>query len=171
MKHDRSSVESGRRGAAAHATENGHVADLLNVLLADEFVLYVKTLNYHWNVRGMQFHSLHAFLEEHYGALLQIADDVAERIRTVGGTPMGSMAEFLKATGLQEHRGESPDPKTMLSKLAADHAAILDRLREDVGRLEEKHDDPGTCNFLTDLLEKQEKLAWMVRTHLDLDVH
>jgi starvation-inducible DNA-binding protein len=184
MKHDRSSLESGHRRAPAAAeparpekeagareARRSEMAGLLNALLADEVLLTVKTLNYHWNVRGMQFHSLHAFLEEHYRTLLGIADDVAERIRTIGHRPLGSMAEFLKAGRLREHAGEPPDPKRMLSDLAADHAEILERLRQDVDVVEDRYDDAGTCNFLTDLLEKQEKLAWMVRTHLELDVH
>ena len=146
------------------------VADWLNRLLADEFVLYTKTLNDHWNVRGMQFSSLHEFFEMLYQASLPMIDDVAERVRTVGGTALGTMEEFLKHTRLEEQAGPPPDPRGMIGNLRADHETIIDTLREGIDAMEERFDDPGTCNFLTGLLEKHEKLAWMLRTHLEKDL-
>ena len=71
------------------------VAELLNVLLSDEYVLYSKTRNYHWNVVGPQFNDLHKFFEAQYEALNDIVDDVAERARALGGRSFGSLAEFL----------------------------------------------------------------------------
>jgi starvation-inducible DNA-binding protein len=142
------------------------VVHLLNVHLADEYVLFTKTLNYHWSIQGMQFHSFHSFLETHYSEILEIADDLAERIRTVGGIPFGSMTQFLRVARLEEDEGEPPEAKIMISRLLRDHAEILDRLRRDIEAFEEKYDDAGTSNFLMNLLEKQEKLAWMLRAHL-----
>jgi starvation-inducible DNA-binding protein len=146
------------------------VAEWLNRLLADEFILYTKTLNDHWNVRGMQFSSLHEFFEVLYHKSLELSDDVAERVRTVGGTALGTMEDFLKNARLQEQKGFPPDPRGMISNLMADHESIIATLREGIDAMEERFDDPGTCNFLTDLLEKHEKLAWMLRTHLDKDL-
>ena len=83
----------------------GKVADALNEVLADEFLLYVKTLNFHWNIEGRDFHALHLFLDEQYHQLQVIIDAVAERIRKVGHFATGSMQEFLNNTSLQEHSG------------------------------------------------------------------
>jgi starvation-inducible DNA-binding protein len=162
--------ESPNRSKAVKAPESG-VAGVLNALLADEFVLYTKTLNCHWNVRGMQFHSLHAFFEKLYLEQLQAADDVAERIRTVGGTALGSMTEFLKSARLKELTGPPPDPRSMIISLVADYESILGFLRDGIEAMEQEFNDPGTCNFLTELLEQHEKAAWMLRVHLDKDLN
>jgi starvation-inducible DNA-binding protein len=79
------------------------VVTILNTLLSDEYLLYTKTRNYHWNVVGPQFHDLHKFFEAQYNALNEIVDDVAERARALGGNAFGTMAEFLKHTRLKEH--------------------------------------------------------------------
>lgn len=145
------------------------MAQWLNRLLADEFMLYTKTLNCHWNVRGMQFSSLHEFFEVLYKKQQDYADDVAERVRAQGGIALGTMEDFLKHTHLEEQTGFPPDPRGMISNLLADHERILGYLKEGVD-LAEKRDDPGTENFLADLLMKHEKVAWMLRTHLDKDL-
>jgi DNA-binding ferritin-like protein len=99
-------AKSGRRAPpepiAESGTEEAGVASLLNTILADEFVLYAKMLNYHWNVRGMQFHSLHPFLEQLYKEQFRAVDDLAERVRTVGGTALGSLQGFLQQARLKE---------------------------------------------------------------------
>jgi starvation-inducible DNA-binding protein len=149
--------------------EQAGIAALLNGLLADEFVLYTKMLNYHWNVRGMQFHSLHPFLEQLYQAQFRAVDDLAERVRTVGGTALGSLASFLRDSLLKEQEGSPPDPRAMISNLLRDQEMILESLRTAIEQMEDPFDDPGTCNLLLNLLERQEKTAWMLRTHLDMD--
>lgn len=178
-EHDRPENEApvraqkpGRKPApeAAPSVSPNEAADWLNRLLADEFILYTKTLNNHWNVRGMQFSSLHEFFEVLYKQGLQFADDVAERVRTLGGTALGTMDDFLKQTRLKEQAGFPPDPRGMISGMLADHEAICRTLREGVELSEESWNDPGTNNFLTGLLEKHEKTAWMLRAHLDKDL-
>src|SRR5438034_9872540 len=89
-------------------------AGQLNALLADEFVLYVRTLNYHWNVRGMQFHSLHPFFERLYGEQAKTIDDIAEKVRALGGYAVATLEEFLSNSRLKEHRGDPPDPRMMI---------------------------------------------------------
>ena len=113
---------------------------------------------------------LHEFFEMLYQASQKIFDDVAERVRTVGGVALGTMREFLQHTRLEEQNGMPPDPRGMIQNLHADHQTIIGALREGIDAMEERFDDPGTCNFLTDLLEKHEKLAWMLRAHLDKDL-
>src|SRR6185295_12712207 len=98
---------------------------------ADEFVLYVRALNYHWNVRGMQFHSLHAFFEKLYQQQAGAIDDIAEKVRSLGGVAMATMEEYLANARLREQPGEPPpDPRVMISTLAADTETILKQIRE-----------------------------------------
>src|SRR5919108_1621840 len=81
------------------------VVAILNALLADEYVLYTKTRNYHWNVVGPRFNDLHKFFEAQYSALNDIVDDVAERARALGGRSLGTLAEFSQHARLKEHPG------------------------------------------------------------------
>jgi starvation-inducible DNA-binding protein len=105
------------------------VIKLLAPLLADEYLLYTKTRNYHWNVVGPQFNDLHKFFEAQYEELDGFVDEVAERIRQLGPKSPGTLAEFTKATRLKEHPGQHPDAKGMLSALLADHEAVIQTLR------------------------------------------
>jgi starvation-inducible DNA-binding protein len=142
------------------------VANVLNTLLADEYVLYTKTRNYHWNVVGPQFNDLHKFFESQYEALNDIVDDVAERARTLGGKALGTLVEFAKTTRLRERAGEYPDARGMIGDLLADHESIVKQLRADLVTALDKHGDAGTSDFLTGLMEKHEKMAWMLRAFL-----
>ncbi|CUT02873.1 Dps family protein [Candidatus Kryptobacter tengchongensis] len=142
------------------------VIKILSTLLADEYVLYTKARNYHWNVVGMQFNDLHKFFQTLYEELNEYVDDVAERIRTLGGNAIGTLKEFLEATRLKEHPGEYPDAKTMLSNLLNDYETIIRNLRNDIVTVSEKYQDLGTADFLTELMEKHEKTAWMLRAFL-----
>jgi starvation-inducible DNA-binding protein len=151
-------------------TKTRHVADVLNDLLADEFVLYVKTLSFHWNVRGMQFHTLHPYFEQVYEEQFDAIDDLAERVRTAGGAATGTMKSFLEAATLKEQPEPPGDAREMIAQLLADYNEVLDALKEAIGEMGTRYDDPGTANFLTGLLEKQEKTAWTLRTHLDSDL-
>ena len=85
------------------------VVKILNALLADEYVLYTKTRNYHWDVVGPQFNELHKFFDAQYAELNEIVDDVAERARALGGHALGTLAEFSRHARLKEHPGEYPD--------------------------------------------------------------
>lgn len=142
------------------------VIKILSTLLADEYVLYTKARNYHWNVVGMQFNDLHKFFQSLYEELNEYIDDVAERIRTLGGNAVATLKEFLDLTRLKEHPGEYPDAKTMLSNLLNDYEAIIRNLRNDIVTVGEEYKDLGTADFLTELMEKHEKTAWMLRSFL-----
>ena len=143
------------------------VVQLLNALLADEYLLFTKTRNYHWNVIGPQFHDLHVFFEKQYEELDEIIDHVAERVRTLGGAALGTLAEFQKHGRLSEEPGVQPAAKDMVTNLLADHEAIVRQLRQDVADCGGKYFDAGTSDFLTGLLEQHEKMAWMLRAFLD----
>ncbi len=139
------------------------VCQILKALLADEFTLYTKARNYHWNVVGPHFHDLHKLFEEQYEALDEIVDQVAERIRTLGGVAPGTLQEFSQAKRLVEHPGTVPHWREMVRNLAMDHEALCRQLRADIETVQSKHGDVGTADFLTGLLEEHEKHAWMLR--------
>lgn len=139
---------------------------LLSGVLADQHVLYQKTRNFHWNLTGLRFHTLHEFFEKQYLALADAIDETAERIRMLGGTSPGSMSEFLKLARLKEARGALIRGEDALEALAADHAACVRSLRKAIEVSDEKADDAGTTDFLTDLIRAHEKTAWMLRSHL-----
>lgn len=144
--------------------ENGaKVADALNQVLADEFVLYVKTLNFHWNIEGRDFHALHVFLDEQYHQLQTIIDSVAERVRKVGHFATGSMQEFLDSASLDEHAGAASVSEKMLSELASDHDTLIRKMRELIDDFEQKYDDAGSSDFITGVMKEHEKMAWMLR--------
>ena len=98
------------------------VIDILNILLADEVLLYIKTRNYHWNVEGPDFSETHKFFEAQYEQLDEIMDDVAERARALGGRAAASMGEYLKLTRLTEDQGKIAGEKAMISDLLKDHS-------------------------------------------------
>ena len=144
------------------------VVSILNALLADEYLLYTKTRNYHWNVTGLQFNDLHKFFEAQYEQLDETVDEVAERARALGGRAAGSLEEFRKLARLSEDViGKVPAARDMLANLLADHEALVRSLRADVDAVTDKHNDTGTADFLTGLLERHEKSAWMLRSFLE----
>lgn len=141
------------------------VSHILNTLLADEYLLYTKARNYHWNVVGPQFNDLHKFFESQYGELNGIVDEVAERARFLGGVASGTLAEFVGKTRLKEQPG-NPEASEMVANLLADHEAIIRFLRNDLTLCAEKYHDIGTSDFLTGVMEQHEKMAWMLRSFL-----
>jgi len=143
------------------------VVGILNALLADEYLLYTKTRNYHWHVVGPQFHELHKFFETQYNELNEIVDAVAERSRSLGGKALGTMGEFLKHTRLTEQPGHYPEAPDMIAELLADHEAVIRQLRRALETCTEQYHDAGTTDFLTGLMEQHEKMAWMLRAFLE----
>ena len=143
------------------------VVALLNLLLADEYVLYTKTRNYHWNVKGPHFHDLHKFFESQYEAIDETIDEVAERARTLGGAAAATLVEFVHATRLKEQPGTLPTATQMISNLVDDHEAIIRILRVDQEACTALYHDAGTADFLTGLMEEHEKMAWLLRAHLE----
>jgi starvation-inducible DNA-binding protein len=142
------------------------VVAILNTVLADEFLLYTKTRNYHWNVTGPQFNDLHKFFESLYEALDEVIDEVAERTRALDGRAFGTLEEFRAKARLGEKPGAVPAARDMLATLLTDHEALIRTLREDIETVNDRLRDVGTADFLTGLLEKHEKTAWMLRSFL-----
>lgn len=138
----------------------------LNGILADEFLLYTKTRNAHWNVEGPDFHAMHLFFETQYEKLDDIMDEVAERIRTLGHYAPATLKDFLKLTHLTEQMREKNDSLGFIRELLADHETIIVTMRENINRFANEYGDAGTSDFITGLMEEHEKMAWMLRSHL-----
>jgi starvation-inducible DNA-binding protein len=142
------------------------VAHQLAKLLADEFVLYTKTLRAHWNLEGPDFHSMHSYFEDLYQQAADRADDVAERIRQLGHYAPASLKSFLLLTHLTEQESSGNDSLGLIRGLLQDHDSIIEFIRGNIEEFQTAHKDAGTSDFVTGLLEKHEKIAWMLRAHL-----
>lgn len=145
--------------------DNTKVTKFLTVLLADEFVLYMKTRNAHWNVEGPDFHTMHIYFEQQYNELAVIVDEVAERLRKLDHYAAASLTEYLKLTHLSEKPLEKNDSMSFIQALLSDYESIIIFIREQLKALENQL-DTGTEDFITGLLEQHEKTAWMLRAHL-----
>jgi starvation-inducible DNA-binding protein len=142
------------------------VSQALAHILADEFVLYTKTRNAHWNVEGHDFHAMHVFFETQYEQLDDTMDQVAERIRALGHYAPARLQSFLQLTRLSEQSREKNDSNGFIKELLGDHESIISGLRGWIHRFEEEWNDTGTGGFVTGLMERHEKMAWMLRAHL-----
>ncbi|TVP63182.1 MAG: DNA starvation/stationary phase protection protein [Leptolyngbya sp. LCM1.Bin17] len=143
------------------------VVDILNKVLADTYLLLIKTKKYHWDVIGPQFRTLHQLWEEHYEALTVNIDEVAERVRTLNGYPLGTAEGFLKHASLKEHPGDLPNANEMVRRLVVDHEQIIRNLRQYVDQTADEFHDEGTSDFLTGLMEEHEEMAWMLRSFIE----
>ncbi len=143
------------------------VIELLNRDLADQYLLLIKTKKYHWDVVGPQFRTLHQLWEEHYEALTVNIDATAERIRALGGYPVGTAQGFLNLATIREHQGDLPNANEMVKRLVNDHEQIIRNLREHIDSCSEKFHDEGTADFLTGLMEQHEEIAWMLRSFIE----
>lgn len=142
------------------------IADQLSKILADEFVLYSKTLNAHWNVEGPDFHSVHLYLETLYQEQQEIVDTVAEKIRAVGHYVPASLKKYQQLTHLTEKEIGGNDSQSFFADLLEDHESIIIFLRENVKPIAEKWKAEGISDYVTGLMETHEKTAWMLRAHL-----
>jgi len=145
--------------------QNPAVVDGLNVLLATSYALYLKTHNYHWNVTGPMFTTLHTLFETQYTELAIAVDEIAERIRSLGAFAPGSFTAFAKLSTVAEENGR-PEAKDMIRVLTADQEAVSDAARQ-VIKAAEAAGDQATADLGTRRLDVHEKNAWMLRSHLE----
>lgn len=143
------------------------VIDLLNRDLADVYLLIVKTRKYHWDVVGPQFRTLHQLWQEQYEMLSTHIDDIAERIRALGGYPLGTAEGFLKHASIKEHPNDLPSATEMVSRLALNYEQIIRNLRGHIDQCSDEYKDEGTADFLTGLMEEYEESAWMLRSFME----
>ena len=146
-------------------SDRKQIAEELGKLLADSYTLYLKTHNYHWNVTGPMFHTLHTLFEEQYTELATAVDDVAERIRTLGYKAPGSYTEFSKLSDVKEETG-SPKAEEMVKNLAADHETVSQQAHRIV-KLAGEVGDEGSVALASARIEVHEKAAWMLNAHLE----
>ncbi len=139
----------------------------LNNLLANEYALFTKTLNYHWNITGPRFHSLHTFLEGQYKDLLTVMDDIAERIRIIGETPHSTVKKLAGAMDLSEKNGAGLSSNEMINDLFESNMILQEEIKDITKKEELFKEDPGTEDFLVGLLQKHEMMSWMLKSHLD----
>ncbi len=137
----------------------------LSRLLADTYTLYLKTHNYHWNVTGPMFNTLHQMFEQQYNELALAVDEIAERIRALGHRAPGSYREFLGLTSIEEETA-TPDAMTMIANLVQGQEAVIRTARGLIPLTAEAHDEPS-ADLLTQRLQVHEKTAWMLRSLLD----
>ena len=142
------------------------VAEILNHILANESVIYTKTRNFHWNVTGPLFYSLHNLLEEQYDGIAKSNDEIAERARQMGFRAIGSMQEFLELATLEESRDTNLSDTDMVAELVKDHESIIQQMRINIDKLEDELEDVGTADFVTGLMQAHEEMAWMLRSLL-----
>lgn len=153
--------------ADLRAPQHAAVIQILNLLLADEYVLYVKTRNYHWNVTGPGFYGLHRLFEEQYERIAKVFDDIAERTRALGGRPLPGMRQFLQESRLSEATvGGNLTDQEMIEDLLTDYEQIVRSLRADARICAELYRDQATADFLSSLQFEHEKTAWMLRSLL-----
>jgi starvation-inducible DNA-binding protein len=141
------------------------VADELTKLLADTYFLYLKTQNFHWNVKSVHFHSLHLMFEGQYEELSDAVDLIAERIRALGQPTPASFKQFSKLTDIKEAT-EVPSGTQMVAQLLEDHETICRHLRTSL-KIVQKANDEGTADLMIARLQAHEKTAWMLRSTSD----
>lgn len=143
------------------------VSHELAKLLADDFVLFTKALNAHWNLEGMDFHSVHVYFEELYIQSLELVDGVAERIRQLDHYAPATLKKITQLTHLTEQDAGGNDSRSLMAQLLNDHESIIEFIRGTISEFQDAHHDAGTSDYVTGLIETHEKTAWMLRAHLN----
>lgn len=144
--------------------QRNEIADRLSGLLADSYSLYLKTHNFHWNVTGPQFNTLHAMFETQYTELAIAVDDIAERIRALGVKAPGSYTEFSKRTNVADASG-GETAEEMVAALVDGQETVARTARDAFPAAEAANDQP-TSDLLTQRMQIHEKNAWMLRSML-----
>ena len=141
------------------------IADGLSHLLADTYTLYLKTHNFHWNVTGSMFNTLHLMFETQYTELALAVDSIAERIRALDFPAPGSYSQYAKLSSIREETGV-PGWKEMVGQLVDGQEAVVRTARKLFPAVDAAHDEP-TADLLTQRMQVHEKNAWMLRSLLD----
>lgn len=144
--------------------QRGEIAEGLSRLLADTYTLYLKTHNYHWNVTGPMFQTLHTMFETQYTELADAVDVIAERIRALGFPAPGTYSEFVELSSISEAKGV-PAAEDMIKSLVEGQETVVRTARTVFPAAEGAHDEP-TADLLTQRMQIHEKTAWMLRSLL-----
>lgn len=141
------------------------IANGLNHLLADTYTLYLMTHNFHWNVRGPMFNTLHLMFETQYTELAEAVDVIAERIRALGYPAPGTYGEFMEMSSIKEVKGQ-PNAEEMIKHLVHGQESVVRTARSMFNVVEKASDEP-TADLLTQRMQLHEKTAWMLRSLLE----
>jgi starvation-inducible DNA-binding protein len=133
----------------------------LRQLLADVFVLYVKTKNFHWHMSGRHFRDYHLLLDEHSEQVFAMTDEIAERARKIGGATLRSISDISRHQRLQDNNEESVTPKEMLAELFADNQQLTRSLRS-THEVCEKHNDVATASLIENWIDQTERRTWFL---------
>jgi len=148
------------------AADRAAIADGLSRLLADTYTLYLTTHNFHWNVTGPMFNTLHAMFMQQYTELWNAVDTIAERIRALGHIAPGSYAEFTRLSSVPDAPAQPPKALEMVRLLVQGHEAVARTARSLFPLVDKAHDEP-TADLLTQRLAVHEQTAWMLRSLLE----
>ena len=137
------------------------VSDALNTILADSYALYFKTKNFHWHVSGPHFRDYHLLFDEQAAAILGNTDDVAERVRKIGGVTLKSIGEISKTQTIEDNEDDFVAPTEMLRELMNDHKKIIAFMREAHGICDD-HEDVATASLIEVWIDQAEKRTWFL---------
>ncbi len=146
-------------GLSQEATTN--VSGALNLLLADTFALYLKTKNFHWHMSGPHFRDYHLMLDEHGEQIFAMTDDIAERVRKVGGTTLRSIGHIAKLQRIADNEADYVTPEDMLSELRDDNLDLAARMREAHGVCDDMG-DVASASLLENWIDEAERRAWFL---------
>ena len=139
----------------------GKISAALNILLADAFALYLKTKNFHWHVSGRHFHDYHIMLDEQSDAIFATTDQLAERVRKLGGMTLHSIGQVSKLQTIKDNNEDYVPPREMLRELMEDNKHIAGAMRK-VHELCDEHGDSGTAGLLETFIDETERRTWFL---------
>ncbi|MEH2537783.1 MULTISPECIES: Dps family protein [unclassified Bradyrhizobium] len=133
----------------------------LNTLLADAFALYLKTKNFHWHVSGRHFRDYHLMLDEQSEAIFATTDQLAERVRKLGGTTLRSVGQVAKLQTIKDNNEDYVPPREMLRELMEDNKHVAAAMRK-AHKLADEHEDSGTAGLLETFIDETERRTWFL---------
>jgi starvation-inducible DNA-binding protein len=137
------------------------IAGALNVLLADTFALYLKTKNFHWHVSGPHFRGLHLLFDEQAEQIFATTDDIAERVRKIGGITLHSIGEIARLQRIPDNDADYVDPLDMVEELRSDNQALIASLRE-IHDLCDEENDVATASLIENWIDQAERRVWFL---------
>jgi starvation-inducible DNA-binding protein len=155
----RQAANGARSDLGAEAVKN--ITGALNALLADVFALYVKTKNFHWHMSGPHFRDYHLLLDEHGDQIFAMTDDIAERVRKIGGVTIHSIGHISRLQRLSDNDAEYVDPLDMLAEVREDNRALLASMRETHDVCDEEN-DVATASLLENWIDETERRIWFL---------
>jgi len=139
----------------------GDISGALNAILADSFALYLKTKNFHWHVSGPHFRDYHLMLDEQADAIFATTDELAERVRKIGGTTLRSIGHIAKLQTIEDNDEKFVDPADMLRELMADNKAVAAAMRK-AHKVCDDHEDVASASLLENFIDATEKRTWFL---------